>query len=103
MKFTLVKLAQNGSVVARTLVSGAALITLTATTSSSKLDYVWDLLNMSSDDKTKKALEDELEIEDIFDFQLITKDELDSLPAYTSKKGRRKVCHLLSFKYFWLN
>ncbi len=66
--------------------------------STSQMDHVWSLLNMAVDDKTRKTLEDELEIEDIFDFQLITESILDNLPAGTPKKGRRKVCHLFLFR-----
>ena len=67
MKFTLVKSARKGSTVMRALEGTAESMTLAATESVSQMDHVWSLLNMAVDDKTKKALEDELEIEDILD------------------------------------
>ena len=68
MKFTPVKLARKRSTVARTLSGAAALMTLTTTESASQLNHVWDLLNMTADDKTKKDLEDESGIENILNF-----------------------------------
>ncbi len=68
MKFTPVKSAQKGTLVARALAGAAVLMTLTAVESASQLDHVWDLLNMLPEDKTRKALEDDLGIETILDF-----------------------------------
>ena len=47
---------------ARMLEGSAASMKLMAIKSASQLNYVWDLLNMSSDDKTKLALESKFEI-----------------------------------------
>ena len=86
MKFTPVKLAQIGAKVARTIAGAAASMTPIATESASQLDHVWDLLNMLPDDVTRKALEDDLEVENIHDFQLITQAELDDLPKGTLRR-----------------
>ena len=74
MKFTPVQLAQKGTSVARVIAGATASMTPMATESTSHLDHVRSLLNMLTDDVTRKALEKDLEIEDILDFQLITQD-----------------------------
>ena len=65
MKFTPVKSARKGSLVARTIAGAAILITPTDTESASQLDHVWNLLNMVPTDFTRKALVKDLEIDDV--------------------------------------